>query len=425
MNPAFHSVDTPLSNPMESSESPAPRRAEKSIFVKVFDVLSGFGLATITLLLLGVLTWLATLEQIEHGLYPTLNKYFHWKSFFLLPDIKINGKMFPIPPLPGGYWVSALLLLNLILGGVVRMRKGWKHSGNLIAHFGIIFMLLGGGVAHHFSERGNMAVGVGEVSNTAEDYFEYVVEVAEIKDGKAEEIHVVRGDDFHDLEGGKLRTIRLPAMPFDLQLTGYLKNCQPVVITERAPAQKEFVADQYYLMSKPDEINAEANTAGCYARILYQDGSKSDPFILAGASFHPFTIRHEDRIFTIDMRKRLWPMPFEVKLDEFTADFHPGTSMAAKFISKITRIEDGNETKYTIQMNEPMRYEGLTFFQASYGPPGAGPGDRMYSVFEIVKNPADHWPEYSLYIVTFGMLVTFGIKLFSFLFAKSTKKKNV
>lgn len=410
---------------METSDMPISPKSPQSIFGKAFDVLSGFGLATITLLLLGVLTWFATLEQIDNGLYPTLTKYFHWKSFFLLPEL--NGKMVPLP-LPGGYWVSAVLLLNLILGGVIRIRKGWRHYGNLISHFGIIFMLLGGGVAHHFSERGNMAVGEGESSNAAEDYFEYVVEVAEIKDGKAGEIQVIRGKDIDDLEGEKIRTFRLPELPFDLQLTSYLKNAVPVSATERAPVQQQLVVDGYFLMEKPKLAKAEEAeryTAGCYARILGRDGSKSAPFILAGASFHPFTYRHEGRIFTVDMRKRLWPMPFTLKLDKFTADFHPGTSRPAKFVSNVTRIENGSEAKVTIQMNEPMRYEGLTFFQASYGPPGAGPGQKMYSVFEIVKNPADKWPEYSLWIVSAGMLVTFLTKLGSFLGAASRKQRNV
>ena len=48
----------------------------------------------------------------------------------------------------------------------------------------------------------------------------------------------------------------------------------------------------------------------------------------------------------------------------------------------------------------------------------------MYSVFEIVRNPADHWPEYSLYIVAFGMLVTFLTKLGGHLSASSRKRKN-
>jgi hypothetical protein len=407
---------------MEIETEAVPGKPSRSIAGRIFDVLSGFGLATVLLILLGLLTWFATLEQVEHGLHPTLNKYFDWKSVFLLPEIK--GKTVPLP-LPGGYWVGVLLLVNLTLGGVIRIRKGWKHVGNLIAHFGIIFMLVAGGVAHHFSERGNMAVGEGESSDTAEDYFEYVVEVAEIKDGKASDIHVIRGKHLTDLAAGKNRLFMLPDLPFDLEIGGYLKNAVPVAITERAPDEGQLVADNYYLAERPSEINAEANTAACYARVVGRDGVKSAPFILAGASFHPFTVEQGGRIFTVDMRKRLWPMPFTVKLDEFTAEFHPGTMRPSKFVSKITRVENGGEAKVTIQMNEPMRYEGLTFFQASYGPPGAGPGQKMYSVFEVVKNPADKWPEYSLYVVTFGMLVTFLTKLGGYLAASSRKNRHV
>ncbi len=389
---------------MEHKSAP-PRPASR--LRQAYDFLSGFKLATALLLLLGVLTWFATLEQIDKGLHPTLNKYFHWQSLWLIPEV--NGKMVPLP-LPGGYWVSALLLVNMTLGGIIRIRKGWRQAGNLIAHFGIIFMLLGGGVAHHFSERGNMAIEEGTISNTAEDYFEFVVEVAEIIDGKAENIHVIRGQEIQRL-GNSRRNFILPEFPFDLQLGGYLRNALPVSSNERAPDKSQLVADGYWLMSRPDEVNAEMNLAAIYGRVIHENGSIDPPFIVAGASFHPFTVRVGERIFTVDMRKRLWPMPFQVRLDEFTADFHPGTQRPAKFISEITRIKEDSEAMVTIQMNEPMRYAGLTFFQASYGPPGAGPGDSMYSVFEIVHNPADKWPEYSLYVVTLGMLITFLTKL--------------
>ncbi|MFD2257627.1 cytochrome c biogenesis protein ResB [Luteolibacter algae] len=406
---------------MEQKQTTTVSRKQKSVFGKVYDFLSGFPLATVTLLLLLVLTWLATLEQIDHGLYPTLNKYFSWKSLFFIPEI--NGKKLPVI-LPGGYYVSAVLLINMTLGGIIRIRKGPKHYGNLISHFGIVFMLLGGGVAHHFSDRGNMAVGEGETSNAAEDYFEFVVEVSEVKDGKRELFHVIRGNYLTDLVDGKTRTFEFEGIPFSLEVSNYLKNAQPVNQFERPPALGEYVADNYYLAEKPSEVNAETNFAGAYARAIFPDGKKTDPFIVAGASFYPFTIRADDRIFTIDMRKRLWIMPFEVKLDKFDATFHPGTSRPAKFVSDIRRVENGQESKVRIQMNEPMRYEGFTFFQASYGPPGAGSGDRMYSVFEVVKNPADKWPEYSLYVVAFGMLVTFLTKLGGHLGAASRKRKN-
>lgn len=412
---------------MENGVKNRPVKKEKPWFAKVYDFLAGFQLATVLFLLLLVLTWLATLEQIDAGLYPTLNKYFSWKSLFLVPEIdgvtQFNGKNLPII-LPGGYYVCAVLLVNMILGGIIRIRKGWKQSGNLISHFGIVFMLLGGGVAHHMEERGNMAVGEGEVSNAAEDYFEYVVEVREIKEGEDEKIHVIRGEYLKDLENGRERIFDFNDLPFSLKISGYLKNAVPVNAFERAPSAGELVTDNYYLVEQDSEVNAEKNMAAVYAKVIFDDGQESSPFILAGASFHPFTVRDGERIFTVDMRKRLWTMPFTVALDTFTADFHPGTSRPAKFVSDIRRIENGQESEVKIQMNEPMRYEGFTFFQASYGPPGAGPGDQMYSVFEVVKNPADKWPEYSLYIVAFGMLVTFLTKLGGHLVTQTKKRKN-
>ena len=394
-----------------SDSSQMPPRPPASIGRRFFDWLSGYGLATTLLLLLGILTWLATLEQRDSGLYATLNKYFDWKSPYILPEI--NGKMIPLP-LPGGYWVCALLTVNLALGGILRIRKGLKQIPNIISHSGIIILLVGGGVTHHFSERGNLAVGEGETSNVAEDYFEYVIEATEIRDNKPTQIHVIRGRQIEDLVDTS-RIFRLPSLPFDLEVAGYQENAQPVSITERAPEHGELVSDGYYLQGKPGEKNAEANTAACFVRVVERDGTKGDPILLAGASFHPFTLRHGDRIFTLDMRKRLWVMPFDLTLNKFTADFYPGTTRPKRFVSQVTRTENGQKADATIQMNEPLRYEGLTFFQASYGPPGAGPGQKLYSVFEVVRNPADKWPEYSLWVVVVGLTLQFGLKLVLFI----------
>ena len=394
---------------------------EKSVLRLVYDFLSGFKLATAVLLLLLLLTWLATLEQIDHGLYATLNKYFSWKSFFLIPEI--NGKKIPLI-LPGGYYVCALLLVNMILGGVIRIRKGPKQIGNLIAHFGIIFMLIAGGVAHHFEERGNMAIYPGESSNVAEDYHEYVIEVAEVKNGERDKFHIIRGESLTDLKGGNQRKFEFKDVPFSLIVSGHLKNSQPVNITEQAPKKGELVTDGYYLFERPADETAERNIAGAYAQVVFDDGEKSAPFILFGASYYPFTVRDGERLFTVDMHKRLWHMPFDVKLDKFKAEFHPGTSRPAEFVSDVRRIENGQEAKVRIEMNEPMRYEGFTFFQASYGPPDAKPGDVMFTVLEVVKNPADMWPEYSLYIVAFGMLVTFLTKLIGHVQTVSKKRQN-
>lgn len=389
---------------------------------RVFDFLSGYKLATVLLLLLMVLTWLGTLEQIEFGLYATLKKYFSSESFIVIPEL--NGKTLPVI-LPGTYWVSAVLFVNLLLGGIVRIRKGVRTIGVLIAHAGILFLLFGAYVTHHKSERGNMAVGEGESSNVAKSYHENVIEVAEIKDGKPATVHVIGSEHLEGLESLSMRTFRLPKLPFDLQASGYREHCQAVPAGERAPDAGQPVVDGYWLMEMEPEKAAERNLAGCYAKLVPRDGGATQAFILPAASYHPFTARVGGRVFTFTLRKKLWKMPFTVRLEDFTAEFYPGTRKPAKFESVITRIEDGREEEILIEMNDPMRHKGLTFFQASWGPQGAAPGTPLFSVFEVVRNPADKWPEYSLYVVTFGLAVHFLIKLALFLAATTRRKSDV
>lgn len=380
---------------------------------RAFNLLAGFKLATVLLLLLFVLTWLGTLEQVERGLQPTLRKYFDSSALVVMPEL--GGKRLPLV-LPGVYWVSALLFLNLLLGGLVRIRKGWRTAGVLVAHGGISFLLAGAFVTHHFSQRGNLAISEGETSNVAQDYYEHVIELATLDaDGRPARVQVIAGSHLAGLAPGDRRTFRLPALPFDLEVAGWQEHAQPVPAAQQPAPDGTPVVDGYWLQPLPPEKEIEMHTAGCYAKLLPRDGGAPVPLILATASFHPFTVRLGDTVHTLDLRKRLWPLPFKIRLEDFTADFHPGTRRPANFESVITRLEDGRNERIDIRMNEPMRHRGLTFFQASWGPQDAPPGTPLFSVFEVVENPADKWPEISLYVVAAGMGLHFLLKLGRFL----------
>ena len=409
-------------SPMEQAYPAAAPKPQISLAARLLAWLSGLGLATVLLVLIGLLTWLATLEQIDSGLYHTLRKYFDWRAWYLMPEI--GGKTIPLP-LPGGYWVCALLALNLTLGGLLRWRRDWQRVGVLIAHMGIIYLLVAGAVAHHFSQRGNMRIAEGATSNTAEDYFEHVVEVAEIKDGKPAVIQVIGGQYLTDLTGAATRSVSLSKMPIKLEVSGWLRNAEPTPVDINTSLVGATACDGYYLMPKPDKVEAEGNTPGCVVRVILGEGGKPETFLLSSLALEPVTLRHGERIFTMVLRKRLWLMPFAVRLDKFTADFYPGTMKPSKFVSEITRIEDGRQAKAVIQMNEPMRYANLTFYQASYDQLGQGPTAKMASVLEVVSNPADKWPQYSLYVVAFGLLVHFIAKLAGFILARSRHNPHV
>ncbi|MEN8151220.1 MAG: hypothetical protein ABFS86_15500, partial [Planctomycetota bacterium] len=101
----------------------------------VFRFLSSYGLSVVLLLLLLLLTWLGTLEQTEHGIYKIQKKYF--ESFYLV----FHAGPLPIP-LPGAYLVMVVLFINLLLGGLFRVKWTWRGSGLLLTHAGIMFLLV-------------------------------------------------------------------------------------------------------------------------------------------------------------------------------------------------------------------------------------------------------------------------------------------
>ncbi|NIP92021.1 MAG: hypothetical protein GWO24_00495, partial [Akkermansiaceae bacterium] len=69
----------------------------------------------------------------------------------------------------------------------------------------------------------------------------------------------------------------------------------------------------------PDPKEAERNLAGCQAEIVGKDGTVAEKVLLSSASVdaYPVTIKFEDKVFALNLRKALWKMPFKVQLDKF------------------------------------------------------------------------------------------------------------
>ena len=398
----------------------------KSIPLRIYKFLSGFGLATALLVILMVETWLATLEQVHFGLHATLQKYFTPEAVFVFPDAAIVSESMlgkKLPPLPGGYWVCALLVVNLTLGGVIRIRKGWRTAGVLLAHFGIIFMIVAGGVAQYKEERGVMMLSetpgsvFPQTADYAQAFTETTVEITEVKDGKlVAPVHFVKDAYYLDLGPQDARTVRLPQLPFDLEFQGYVQNAKAISTASMAPSRGEPVVDGWFLFSREPNKESEMDTPGVHARVLGRDGNNSGGFLLAVDSHAPYTVNADGRSFVIRMDKRVWPVPFRVRLEDARSEYHPNTNRPKLFESDIVRIEDGRESEVFIEMNEPMRYGGFTFYQRTMmnGPSG-GDAEATISGFEVVRNPADRWPEYSIYLSGFGLCVHFLIKLIGFL----------
>lgn len=72
---------------------------------------------------------------------------------------------------------------------------------------------------------------------------------------------------------------------------------------------------------------------------------------------------------SIELKKgQTMPLGFSVRCDNFNVDFYGNTDMPKAYKSDLTIIKDGKEVlKKTISVNDPLTYNGITFYQSSYG----------------------------------------------------------
>ncbi len=78
---------------------------------------------------------------------------------------------------------------------------------------------------------------------------------------------------------------------------------------------------------------------------------------------------------------QVWPrsggqptdLGFTVRCDDFSVTYYAGTQRPKDFTSDLVVIDNGKEVlKKTIEVNDPLSYKGITFYQSSYGPAGTG-----------------------------------------------------
>lgn len=67
-------------------------------------------------------------------------------------------------------------------------------------------------------------------------------------------------------------------------------------------------------------------------------------------------------------RYGIQPLGFSIRCDDFNIDFYGGSDIPKEYRSWLTVIDNGKEvSRKVIEVNDPLRYKGIIFYQASYG----------------------------------------------------------
>ena len=373
------------------------------IFSLIFRFLASTGLSIVLLLLLMLLTFLGTLQQVNQGLYEVQREYFG--SLFLVHWV---GGVVPLP-LPGAYLLLVLAFVNVACGGVIRGRKGWRTAGILIAHAGILLLLFGGFVTYKYAVRGHLTLYEGDQSDRFQSYEQWEIVIARPKGAL-----VIPGQDFIHLTGDRSRAFFANSLPFELTVGGYAANAKATPATAGNQSDGK-VADGRRLTVLPLGREAEENMPGAYVTLKDKASGNIEEHVLAALENPPLTVKAGNEDWTISLNRRNWPLPFTVRLDHFTRELYPGTNTPKVFMSDVTKIEGNSRQSIKISMNEPLRHKGYTLYQSSWGPSNAGPNDRLFSTLAVVRNPAEWIPLYACSVIGLGLFVHFSLKLFQYL----------
>jgi len=82
------------------------------------------------------------------------------------------------------------------------------------------------------------------------------------------------------------------------------------------------------------------------------------------------------------------PLGFVIKCDDFDVEYYRESDMPRDYKSWLKVINPSTgavEMQKVIEVNEPLRYNGYTFYQSSYGPMPEGQGIREF-IFNVVSN---------------------------------------
>jgi hypothetical protein len=398
--------------------------------VKVITFLSSFGLATVVLALLLLLTFLGTLEQAEYGLVASQARYFEsvfvdridigacWRALALDVYWNIGNVVLPTPILPGGYTLMAVLFVNMFLGGLIRIRKSPRTIGVVISHFAILFMIAAGAVTYHFAKDGILNLAEGQTHDEFQSFHERVIEIEKVQaEGQKRTALVIDQRLFTDLSNdvdhGKARAFTHESLPFDLTITNWKQHAEPKrdAAGDRTDAVDGYFIQELTKFGKRGELLAdEMLSQACIAVVKDKKTGAEQRGILWEYAAAPWTATLGTEKYLISIGRRSYKLPFAIRLDETSQEKHPGTDRARRFSSKVTKLHGTREEKRLVTMNEPVRGEGYAIFQSTFDD-GSESGSVKRSGFQVVENPSDHWPLISCIIVAIGLLIHFVMML--------------
>lgn len=325
----------------------------------VWRALASLKLTIAALLALMIVVTACTLAQVRLGNYEAVRRFIDtaWISW--------RG----VPVFPGGGLVVAVLLVNLAAAQLSRLELSRRKAGLWLCHLGLILLFAGGIFSAWTRVEGVIVLSPGKTRSHVESVEEAQLSVQEPSTGLALELPETLW---------KSRPLSDPRLPFRVE------------VLSSSVARGE---------------DDRASRVSARVRLVGADGAALGQRRLEPGLSEP--VRSGARTFVLRVEPRRRPLGYALTLERFSRAYYPGSDIPKSFSSRVELDDPGaGERRSTlISMNNPLRYRGRAFYQASFIP---STGD---SVLQVVQDPSWRMPYAACALVAAGLLLHFLLRL--------------
>lgn len=322
---------------------------DKGFGGRLFRWMASLRLSVVVMVTIGWICAYATFYEMRHGT-PAVQRDFYQTTWFA--------------------FLLGLLGLNVLAAMLSRWPWSKHHLGFLVAHAGILLVLVGSVVSLYRGLDSSMALYEGETSDRV-SLLEPALQV-HVRDLGVSATFPVRFEKQSPQPGREAR-FTVPGSDVVLSALGYAPHVE--VTDEATPSGPR---------RRLTPRTPPAKEARRQAAVLLQverGAAKSEPAWVLWGERTDVVVGGQQA--SVAFRPPEAALPFSVTLLRFNNESYPGSRMAAIYESTV-RIDDPEQGSFEtlVSMNRPLHHRGYIFFQSSFVE-----GRPMISIFSVARAP--------------------------------------
>lgn len=330
---------------------------------------------------------------------------------------------------------GAACSLVLLLGSNLLFEK---RGGIALLHFGVAMLMISELQVGLLAKENMLSLVEGETSGFIRDIRERELAIITQKTDGKDQVLVIpeerllkaataapeKSDEAAISPPAPGQVISLPSLPFGVVVREFQRNSR---LRGLIPGDKLRTDDGLGSFAAPERLEPVTgmddshDQSAIYIDVVSRDGGKVLQKMLVAQNVSELrgaplaekaTVDGKDYFFYLRFQRNY--KPYEVKLLDVSRTNYVGTATPRDYRSEIeiTNPKDGSTDRFTLWMNNPLRYKGETFYQSGFQALEDG---KEASTISVVNNTGWMLPYIACMIVSFGMFAQFGQTLFRFL----------